>query len=200
MKRNRVLFDVGTEILCIIRVNGSTERSNLVNTWLQALNQNLLRACNFSGKFNQTYMPNTTARGVRRGAPDHLLGLRVRIPLKIRTQSLVNMLRYQLTASATGRSLVKSNPIDCACVCVCVCACLSLSRNKEGKNVIIFRNLLRYKDWPKIGYCSYFCYKFDIFNSNKSPTRRKNFPVYYPNVYLQLNIFRASSRPSSGAQ
>jgi hypothetical protein len=24
--------------------------------------------------------------------------------------------------------------------------------------------------------------------------------VYYPNVYLQLNIFRASSRPSSGVQ
>jgi hypothetical protein len=24
--------------------------------------------------------------------------------------------------------------------------------------------------------------------------------VYYPGVYLQLNIFRASSRPSSGAQ
>jgi hypothetical protein len=26
------------------------------------------------------------------------------------------------------------------------------------------------------------------------------FPVYYPNVYLQLNMFRASSRPSSVAQ
>jgi hypothetical protein len=25
-------------------------------------------------------------------------------------------------------------------------------------------------------------------------------PVYYPDVYLQLNMFRASSRPSSGAQ
>jgi hypothetical protein len=24
--------------------------------------------------------------------------------------------------------------------------------------------------------------------------------VYYPDVYLQLNMFRASSRPSSGAQ
>ena len=24
-------------------------------------------------------------------------------------------------------------------------------------------------------------------------------PVYYPDVYLQLNMFRASSRPSSGA-
>jgi hypothetical protein len=27
-----------------------------------------------------------------------------------------------------------------------------------------------------------------------------NFPVYYPDVYLQLNTFRAFSRPSSGAQ
>ena len=26
------------------------------------------------------------------------------------------------------------------------------------------------------------------------------FPVYYPDVYLQLNMFRASSRPSPGAQ
>jgi len=37
-------------------------------------------------------------------------------------------------------------------------------------------------------------------NSNKSPTRGNNFPVYYPDVYLQLNKFRAFSRPSSGAQ
>jgi hypothetical protein len=37
-------------------------------------------------------------------------------------------------------------------------------------------------------------------NSNKSPTRCNNFPVYYPDVYLQLNMFRAFSRPSSGAQ
>jgi hypothetical protein len=27
-----------------------------------------------------------------------------------------------------------------------------------------------------------------------------NFSVYYPDVYLQLNMFRAFSRPSSGAQ
>jgi len=36
--------------------------------------------------------------------------------------------------------------------------------------------------------------------SNKSPTRCNNFPVYYPDVYLQLNMFRSFSRPSSGAQ
>ena len=38
------------------------------------------------------------------------------------------------------------------------------------------------------------------FNSNKSPTWCKNFSVYYPDVCLQLNMFRAFSRPSSGAQ
>ena len=39
-----------------------------------------------------------------------------------------------------------------------------------------------------------------LFNSNKSSTRCNNFPVYYPDFYLQLNMFRAFSRPSSGAQ
>ena len=36
--------------------------------------------------------------------------------------------------------------------------------------------------------------------SNKSPTRCNNFPIYFPDVYLQLSMFRAFSRPSSGAQ
>jgi len=39
----------------------------------------------------------------------------------------------------------------------------------------------------------------DFSNSNKSPTRCNNFPVYYPDVHLHLNIFRELSRPSSGA-
>jgi len=39
-----------------------------------------------------------------------------------------------------------------------------------------------------------------LVNSNKSPTRCNSFSVYYPDVYLQLNMFRAFSRPSSGAQ
>ena len=38
------------------------------------------------------------------------------------------------------------------------------------------------------------------FNSNKSPTLCNNFSVYYPDVCLQLNMFREFSRPSSGAQ
>jgi hypothetical protein len=36
--------------------------------------------------------------------------------------------------------------------------------------------------------------------SNKSPTRCNNFSVYYPDVYLQLNMFRAFSHPSSVAR
>jgi hypothetical protein len=37
-------------------------------------------------------------------------------------------------------------------------------------------------------------------NSNKSPTTCKNFPSLLLGVYLQLNMFRASSLPSLGAQ
>jgi hypothetical protein len=39
-----------------------------------------------------------------------------------------------------------------------------------------------------------------IYNSNKSPTRCNNFPVYYPDVCLQVNMFQAIFHPSSGAQ
>jgi hypothetical protein len=39
-----------------------------------------------------------------------------------------------------------------------------------------------------------------LFNSNKSPTWCNNFSVYYPDVCLQLNMFRPFSRPSSGAR
>jgi hypothetical protein len=45
-----------------------------------------------------------------------------------------------------------------------------------------------------------FLVRASLYNSNKSPTRCNSFPVYYPDVYLQLNMFRAFSRPSSGAQ
>jgi hypothetical protein len=38
------------------------------------------------------------------------------------------------------------------------------------------------------------------FNSNKSPTWCNSFSVYYPDVCLQLNMFRTFSRPSLGAQ
>jgi hypothetical protein len=39
-----------------------------------------------------------------------------------------------------------------------------------------------------------------LFNSNKSATKCSSFPIYCPDVYLQLNMFQAFSCPSSGAQ
>ena len=45
-----------------------------------------------------------------------------------------------------------------------------------------------------------FWHRSITFNSNKSLTWCNNFSVYYPYVCLQLNMFRAFSRPSSGAQ
>jgi hypothetical protein len=45
-----------------------------------------------------------------------------------------------------------------------------------------------------------FWHRSFTFNSNKSPTWCNNFSVCYPDVCLHLNMFRAFSRPSSGAQ
>jgi hypothetical protein len=45
-----------------------------------------------------------------------------------------------------------------------------------------------------------FWHRSFIFNSNKSLNSCKNFSVYYPDVCIQLNMFREFSRPSSGAQ
>jgi len=54
---------------------------------------------------------------------------------------------------------------------------------------------------PSAGsYTLTFWHRSFAFNSNKSPTWCKNFSVYYLDVCLQLNMFRAFSRPSSGAQ
>jgi hypothetical protein len=45
-----------------------------------------------------------------------------------------------------------------------------------------------------------FWHRSITFNSNKSPTWCNSYSVPYPDVCLQLNRFRAFSRPSSGAQ
>jgi hypothetical protein len=45
-----------------------------------------------------------------------------------------------------------------------------------------------------------FWHRSFTFNSNKSLTWCNNFSVYYPEVCLQLNMFWAFSRPSSGAE
>jgi hypothetical protein len=49
-------------------------------------------------------------------------------------------------------------------------------------------------------YIQHFGSKMTTINSNKSPTRCNNFSTYYPDVYLQLNMFRAFSRLSSRPQ
>jgi hypothetical protein len=55
--------------------------------------------------------------------------------------------------------------------------------------------------WTKISpYPLTFWHRSFRVNSNKSPTWCNDFSVYYPDVCLQLNMFRAFSRPSSGAQ
>jgi hypothetical protein len=41
-----------------------------------------------------------------------------------------------------------------------------------------------------------FWHRSFTFNSNKSPTWYNNFSVYYPDICLQLNMFRVFSRPS----
>jgi hypothetical protein len=42
--------------------------------------------------------------------------------------------------------------------------------------------------------------KLNFYNSNKSPTRCNNFYSILLDVHLQLNMFQASPRPSSGVQ
>jgi len=59
--------------------------------------------------------------------------------------------------------------------------------------------------WSRIGITKAFriltfWHRSFTFNSNKSPTSCNRFSVYYPDVCLQLNMFRGVSRPSSGAQ
>ena len=51
-----------------------------------------------------------------------------------------------------------------------------------------------------IGTSLTFWHRSFTFNSNKSLTWWNSFLVYYLDVCLQLNMFRAFSRPSSGAQ
>ena len=54
--------------------------------------------------------------------------------------------------------------------------------------------------WEMITVFLTFWHRSFTFNSNKSPTWYNNFSVYYRDVCLQFNMFRAFSRPSSGAQ
>ena len=60
----------------------------------------------------------------------------------------------------------------------------------------VFTNNSELNSWNSLT----FWHRNFTLNSNKSPTWCNSFSVYYPDVCLQLNMFRAFSRPSSGAQ
>jgi len=66
-------------------------------------------------------------------------------------------------------------------------------------SIMLLREMLRHSSFHERCNLTFWHRSF-TFNSNKSPTWCNNFSVYYPDVCLQLNMFRAFSRPSSGAQ
>jgi len=76
----------------------------------------------------------------------------------------------------------------------CICKTSYILFWNSGRLHISWHTILTYKN--KIT----FWHRSITFNSNKSPTWCNNFSVYYPDVCLQLNMFRLFSRPSSGAQ
>jgi hypothetical protein len=80
---------------------------------------------------------------------------------------------------------------------VWVCRILWWRRKKLRKPSIMTAG--KYPEIKKRSSVTFWPRSF-TFNSNKSPTWCSNFSVYYPDVCLQLNMFRAFSRPSSGAQ
>jgi hypothetical protein len=64
-----------------------------------------------------------------------------------------------------------------------------------------WQSIIKYNKFSQIeSRCLTFWHRSFTFNSNKSPTWCNSFSVYYPDVCLQLNLFWAFSRPSSGAQ
>jgi len=68
----------------------------------------------------------------------------------------------------------------------------------EASNM--WSNRCLYRVLEMVKKCLTFWHRSFTFNSNKSPTWCNNFSVYYPDVCLQVSVFRAFSRPSSGAQ
>ena len=68
----------------------------------------------------------------------------------------------------------------------------------RSEHHLFVRKELKFCIWNEINVT--FWTRSFTFNSNKSPTWSYNFPVYYPDVCLQFNMFRAFSRPSSGDQ
>jgi hypothetical protein len=69
-------------------------------------------------------------------------------------------------------------------------------------NAVITYNRRGYikRNTPSKNVTLTFWHRSFTFNSNKSSTWCNNFSIYYPDVCLQFNMFRAFFRPSSGAQ
>ena len=95
---------------------------------------------------------------MRRGAADHLLGLRVLIPLKVRTYVSCECCASSVNGLCDGPIPRQEEPFACVCVCVRVCACvrISLSRTKKEKNDYIFEVFYDIKTGRKSSKCSFF--------------------------------------------
>ena len=66
---------------------------------------------------------------------------------------------------------------------------------------VLKNNVPRYVPITNLEHKFKVCISFAaLYNSNKSPTTCNNFSVYYPDVFLEFNMFRAFSRSSSGPQ
>ena len=90
----------------------------------------------------------------------------------------------------TGRRWIAFNPKHAAKKTKCLFYCCSCVKWPQTVNTAAQYHCLELTVW----------HRSFTFNSNKSPTWCNSFSVYYPGVCLQLNIFRAFSRPSSGDQ
>jgi hypothetical protein len=84
---------------------------------------------------------------------------------------------------------------------------LHIWSQKKSQSLVVLRvcgrvefSVLSFRSVPMWPNFLNFWHRSFTFNSNKSPTWCNSFSVYYPDVCLQLNMFRAFSRPSSGAQ
>jgi len=90
-----------------------------------------------------------------------------------------------------GHSSLTFRPLMVKALCNC--------HNREPTGCI-FQNSCNLKFWRSLRLILTFRHRSFTFNSNKSPTWCNKFSVYYPDVCLQLNMFRAFSRLSSGTQ
>ena len=121
------------------------------------------------------------------------------------TKALKLLLRIQNAVPRTGvqsdnrRSPDKSKiiePDDETHFCTCYIKALL---RKIGSSDVTAGNQVLNQFLSAVALLTFWHRSF-TFNSNKSPTWCNNFSIYYPEVCLQLNMFRAFSRPLSGAQ